>query len=169
VPEPFRSLLPAGIIYWFFNPGPAICTRTGAYNIMSDMDNLKTSMTGRQSLLSQIEDIQKTQNMLKSAMGGDLRAEYRKQQSVIPENILPGFVVSAPKNTDKSLSSVGDLGKIVRQKRKTMSLSQQQLADITGVGRRFISELESGKPTLEFGRVLRVCQSIGIDLTAVAR
>ncbi|MBW8881094.1 MAG: helix-turn-helix transcriptional regulator [Asticcacaulis sp.] len=50
-----------------------------------------------------------------------------------------------------------------------MSLSQQQLADMTGVGRRFISELESGKPTLEFGRVLKVCQSIGIDLAAIER
>jgi len=136
---------------------------------MSDMDKLKASMTGRQSILSQIEDIQKTQNALKSSMGGDLMAEYRKQQGLLPENIPSGFVVAASKNTAKSVSSVGDLGKIVQQKRKNMGLSQQQLADTTGVGRRFISELESGKPTLEFGRVLRVCQSIGIDLTAVAR
>jgi len=50
-----------------------------------------------------------------------------------------------------------------------MKLSQQDFADLAGVGRRFVSELESGKPTLEIERVLRVCKAAGIDLTAYVR
>ena len=67
------------------------------------------------------------------------------------------------------LSSPEHLGALIRDKRKAMGLTQQQFADLTGVGRRFVSELEAGKPTLEFGRVLKVCQSIGLDLIVAAR
>lgn len=69
----------------------------------------------------------------------------------------------------RTLTAVTDLGQVVRDRRKSMGLTQQQFADITGVGRRFISELESGKPTLEFGRVLKVCQNVGIELMAAMR
>jgi len=40
---------------------------------------------------------------------------------------------------------------------------------MAGVGRRFVSELENGKETLEIGRVLKVCQALGIDLVARKR
>jgi y4mF family transcriptional regulator len=50
-----------------------------------------------------------------------------------------------------------------------MRLSQQQFADLAGVGRRFISELENGKPTLELGLVLQVCKAAGIDVVAKRR
>lgn len=58
------------------------------------------------------------------------------------------------------------LGDIIHATRKRMKLSQQKFADLTGVGRRFISELENGKPTLEFGLVLQVCEAAGIDILA---
>jgi len=50
-----------------------------------------------------------------------------------------------------------------------MNLNQQQFADVAGVGRRFISELENGKATLEFDRVLQVSKAAGIDLYARQR
>jgi HTH-type transcriptional regulator/antitoxin HipB len=42
-------------------------------------------------------------------------------------------------------------------------------ADLVGVGRRFISELENGKATLELGKVLQVASATGIDLLARRR
>jgi y4mF family transcriptional regulator len=69
----------------------------------------------------------------------------------------------------KIITSVKDLGhqiKIVRRERK---LSQEALADLSGVGRRFLSELENGKPSLEFGKVISVANAIGIDLFAKQR
>ena len=67
------------------------------------------------------------------------------------------------------LQSTSDVGALVREARKRMKFSQQQLADFAGVGRRFISELESGKPTLEFNRVARVCAACGVELFGGSR
>lgn len=62
-----------------------------------------------------------------------------------------------------------DLGRLVRSAREGMRVSQQRFADLAGVGRRFISELENGKTTLELGRVLQVCRAAGIDVLAKRR
>src|SRR5690242_9839965 len=46
---------------------------------------------------------------------------------------------------DVVVSSVRDLGQLVQVARTQMKLNQQRFADLAGVGRRFISELENGK------------------------
>lgn len=58
------------------------------------------------------------------------------------------------------------LGRLVRIKRLALKLTQQQLAERTGVGRRFICELEAGKPTIELGKALAACQALGLSLSA---
>jgi len=58
------------------------------------------------------------------------------------------------------------LGAIVRQTRKSLRLTQPQLALAAGVGVRFIVELEAGKPTVRLENVLRVLQALGITLAA---
>jgi y4mF family transcriptional regulator len=60
--------------------------------------------------------------------------------------------------------TIGDIGKRVRAARKAMGMTQQRFADLAGVGRRFLIELEQGKPSLEVGRVLAVCHAAGIKL-----
>lgn len=65
--------------------------------------------------------------------------------------------------------SPDDLGALVRATRKALGVDQQYVADIAGVGRRFVSELENGKPTLEIGKVLAVTAALGIDLFAMKR
>lgn len=77
------------------------------------------------------------------------------------------ITVGAPEGADPepgAIRSTVALGRMVRQARKGMKLSQQQLADAAGVGRRFVSELENGKPTLEIGRALKVCEAAGVLL-----
>ncbi|WP_293409962.1 helix-turn-helix transcriptional regulator [Neorhizobium sp. SHOUNA12A] len=56
-----------------------------------------------------------------------------------------------------------DLGRMVRHAREERRLTQQAFADLAGVGRRFISELENGKTTLEFDKVLKVARAAGIS------
>lgn len=68
-----------------------------------------------------------------------------------------------------TVAAVADLGALVRQARQDMGLSQQAFADLAGLGRRFVSELESGKATLEFAKVLSACAAAGIDLMARLR
>ncbi|MFC7379197.1 helix-turn-helix transcriptional regulator [Brevundimonas sp. GCM10030266] len=74
-----------------------------------------------------------------------------------------------PATTALPIQSVSDLGRIVRERRLAMSLTQQDLADAAGTGRRFISELETGKASLEIDKVLKVCRYVGVDLFARVR
>jgi len=57
-----------------------------------------------------------------------------------------------------------EIGRTVRKTRKAQGLSQQQLAGAAGVGLRFLSELESGKPTAQLGKTLAVLATLGITL-----
>jgi y4mF family transcriptional regulator len=59
-----------------------------------------------------------------------------------------------------------NFGLLIREARKSRQLSQQKLADLAGVGRRFVSELEAGKPSLEFEKVLTVSSALGLVLFA---
>jgi y4mF family transcriptional regulator len=54
-----------------------------------------------------------------------------------------------------------DLGRLVRETRKRLKLTQPQLALAANVGVRFIVELEAGKSTLRLENILRVIQVLG--------
>jgi len=59
-------------------------------------------------------------------------------------------------------------GLLVRSRRKAMRMRQDQLALATGVGRRFVIDLESGKPSCQLGRSLLVAKALGLDLSILA-
>jgi y4mF family transcriptional regulator len=60
--------------------------------------------------------------------------------------------------------SAADLGRLVRQRRKEAGFTLKDAAGMAGVGVRFLSELERGKPTLQIDRVLAVLPLFGLDL-----
>lgn len=66
-------------------------------------------------------------------------------------------------------TSPAELGRAVRRRRREEGLTQAQAAGLCGVGTRFLSELERGKPTAEIGRVLRVLGGLGLLLLVVPR
>lgn len=68
-----------------------------------------------------------------------------------------------------SIANPTDLGKRIRAARRNARLSQQDLADACGVGRRFISELEAGKPTAQLGLTLTVLRNLGLQVTIESR
>lgn len=68
-----------------------------------------------------------------------------------------------------SLQSVLDIGQYIRAIRKSRTMTQADLCDISGVSRRFISELENGKVTAEIGKILHVLRCIGCDMTLRVR
>lgn len=87
-------------------------------------------------------------------------APAREQDPVAPApSPRPGTYVGTP----------AELGRLIRQAREAMDLTQAQFADMAGVGRRFVSELENGKATLELGKVMAACAAAGLDLLAVTR
>ena len=53
-------------------------------------------------------------------------------------------------------------GSIIRSRRRALNLRQNQLALATGVGRRFLIELEAGKASCQLGRSLLVARALGL-------
>ena len=59
------------------------------------------------------------------------------------------------------------LKEFVKAKRKESGLTQQELAEKSGVGLRFIRELEQEKPTLRMDKVNQVLRLFGSELGVV--
>ena len=58
-----------------------------------------------------------------------------------------------------------EIGRLIRKIRQQKGLSQERAAGLTGVGRRFFSELERGeKDSLDLGKVLQVLNRFGIKI-----
>lgn len=57
-----------------------------------------------------------------------------------------------------------ELGNIIRERRKSLKLTQAEVAMASGIGGRFISDLENGKETCQIGKTLMVINSLGIDI-----
>jgi y4mF family transcriptional regulator len=57
------------------------------------------------------------------------------------------------------------IGKLIRETRKSLNLTQRDLALTSGTGLRFIIDLEKGKPTCQIAKVLIVLHTLGIRLT----
>lgn len=53
-------------------------------------------------------------------------------------------------------------GSLIRRRRQALRLRQDQLALATGVGRRFLIDLEAGKMSCHLGRSLVVAQALGL-------
>jgi y4mF family transcriptional regulator len=58
-----------------------------------------------------------------------------------------------------------DIGRLIRDTRRSLGVTQKELALTSGTGLRYIIELEKGKETAEIGKVLTVVQTLGIQLT----
>lgn len=55
-----------------------------------------------------------------------------------------------------------DLARTVRATRQQLGMTQDDLALASGTGRRFIGDLESGKPTVRLDSVLAVIAALGL-------
>ncbi|HEX9322982.1 MAG TPA: helix-turn-helix domain-containing protein [Xanthobacteraceae bacterium] len=62
----------------------------------------------------------------------------------------------------KASELAGAFGSLIRSRRQVLSMSQDQLALATGVGRRFLIDLEAGKTSCQLGRSLVVAEALGL-------
>ena len=60
--------------------------------------------------------------------------------------------------------NIMDLGEYIRAKRKLYNLTQMELAERSGVGVRFVRELERGKQTVQLDKVNMVLALFGEGL-----
>ncbi|AXB75517.1 XRE family transcriptional regulator [Novosphingobium barchaimii LL02] len=65
------------------------------------------------------------------------------------------------------MDDVTAFGALIRQERKAQGLRQDELAAASGVGLRFLVELERGKPTVQFGKALAVLAALGCRVDVV--
>ena len=59
------------------------------------------------------------------------------------------------------------LGEVVKKARQHQRLTQLQVAALSGVGVRFIRELEQGKASCHIGKAFMVCQFLGIEIIPI--
>jgi len=62
------------------------------------------------------------------------------------------------------ISSMKDLGRAIRDRRRELGYTQAFLADYAGVSASFLSELENGKETIQIGKMLEVTSLLGMDI-----
>ncbi len=62
-----------------------------------------------------------------------------------------------------------EIAAFVRARRKSNTMTQTELAELAGVGLRFVSELERGKATVQLDATNKVLAVFGKRLGVVAR
>ncbi len=61
-------------------------------------------------------------------------------------------------------NDISALGKTIKRLRVSQNLSQNQLAQLAGVSLNLISQIESGKPRVQFIKLLQVLNALGLQL-----
>mgnify|MGYP001047013043 CR=1 FL=1 len=69
----------------------------------------------------------------------------------------------------QTIADSKSLGLLIRQERKAQALTQEQLAALTGVGVRFVRELEAGKESCQVGLALQVAGALGLVISIGSR
>ncbi len=57
-----------------------------------------------------------------------------------------------------------DLGAVIKERRIRLGMDQSNLAEKAGTSRKWIVEVEQGKPRAEIGLVLRTLKTLGVSL-----
>lgn len=61
--------------------------------------------------------------------------------------------------------SAKEIGTFIRDQRKRQKLDQATLASLIGVNRRWVMEVERGKPRAEIDLVLKALKALGLSLS----
>lgn len=67
-------------------------------------------------------------------------------------------------NQSVKIKSASDLGSFVREFRVSQKITQADILGLANTGNRFIVELENGKPTVQFQKVLDVLDALGLEM-----
>jgi y4mF family transcriptional regulator len=67
------------------------------------------------------------------------------------------------------VTSPAEIGALVRAARQAGDTDQATAAGLSGVGVRFVGDLERGRPNLRLGLVLRVLDRLGLEVWIVPR
>lgn len=65
--------------------------------------------------------------------------------------------------------SAAEMGAVIRARRRELGYTQAQVAEMTGFSARLVGEIERGRGSVGFDRVLYYATNLGIDLAAFVR
>jgi y4mF family transcriptional regulator len=68
-----------------------------------------------------------------------------------------------------AVTDSSSLGALIRAERKAQGLTQEELAALSGVGVRFVRELELGKDSCRVGLALTVMKTLGLHVNVASR
>ncbi|WP_201770214.1 helix-turn-helix domain-containing protein [Leptospirillum ferriphilum] len=63
------------------------------------------------------------------------------------------------------IHSTGELGAVLKDRRKKQKMTQSDLSALAGTGVRYIVDLENGKPTARIGPALKLIEWLGLEVT----
>ena len=63
-----------------------------------------------------------------------------------------------------SIDYMAAIGSEIRERRKALGITQQTVAELAGVSRRLVSEIERGRPTVRVDVLGRVVGVLGLEL-----
>lgn len=62
------------------------------------------------------------------------------------------------------VNNSSEFGTAIKNRRKKLGYTQKYISDFTGLSITFISDVENGKKTVEFGKALSLAHILGLDL-----
>lgn len=65
----------------------------------------------------------------------------------------------------KDIFSASEIAELVKNERKAQRVTQVQLSQLANVGVRFVRDIEDGKLSIHFDKLLRVLLTLGISIT----
>lgn len=63
-----------------------------------------------------------------------------------------------------TIRTAADLGAFIRERRLKLGMDQSDLAEKAGTSRKWIVEVEQGKPRAEIGLILRTLKTLGVSM-----
>ena len=60
-----------------------------------------------------------------------------------------------------------EVAELVKRERKRQGATQVQLAQFANVGTRFVRDVEDGKESVHFGKLMRVLATLGLSMEIV--
>lgn len=64
----------------------------------------------------------------------------------------------------QEIRNMSDVAQIVRRTRKAQKVSQTVLSQVSNVGIRFLGDIERGKPSVHFDKLMSVLSSLGVSV-----
>lgn len=151
---------------------------TSKYNAINGINAVRLNAAQNNQFVRIVNPNNKHSFILKASNGEIIGTSGMYESASGRDNGLQSVVNTAPTATveDSTVNTVINeaehtiltLEDLVKQKRKQLGLTQEELAQKAGVGLRFIRELESGdKTTLRLDKVNQVLQLFGYTMGPV--